>query len=381
MRAKPLLYAGAFYALGLITGYLSGSGALRPPAPAHQRQPVPQPRASPTPPVKRALEPVPIPAPKLGAVVFEARKTALLKLKKSDAGVDYDTAQTDWIRPLANEPFATPRQQSETFDLNAPAIPPMPTGVYRIILKNGNHPQRIRDFVLVQEIELTNTRGTSLSLPSSLARDFIGVPGVIHGLQPGDAPVGFFCGLHVNIQENRGCMLMAFRSLKEEKVRYADLQPRPDTCWPISNLYLENPARLEFDCSLNHADYRVTLETVDGRVTVLPRFIMPETEQQRTDMLERMKALIRTQAMESGSASSDLPAGYDPGFKNLPPEEMPNFRNIASMEQFQRYLERISINGTKRIEIGAQVSVRRPRGQVWEFQLEPTYAPPRSFRR
>ena len=462
MKQSPLRYAAGFYALGLITGWLIGSGALRPPTPVRLSG---SQAVSPTPaPVRPAIPsvfptPTPTPAPRSSVAVFKGglvcegaegvvplarwrvclggsalalragvppsvelppdpdfprpvalsitvagwksadvslpaadpqgrrilkritliRETAPLRLKCAATGVDYDTLEADWLHPLAGQPCARPLHDRETFPLDSP-LPEsreplvLPTGCYRLVLKSKRAPERIRDFVLAPEVQLQaggSIRNSTLPLPPSLAGRLIGIAGTIPAAEPNDPPVGAFCGLDINLKENRGSMLVAFHPLKEQSIGYAEMQPRPDNCWPISNLFLENPGRLEFDCPLNHADYRVILENVDGRITVQTHLVLPENEQQRADLLARMLELIRVQSLQSGSSVMAVPAGFDPNFSNARMEDLPNYKNLASPSEFRRHLDRLALSASKPIALATRIAVHHPANRPWEFGAEP----------
>ena len=384
MKSKPLLYAAGFNGLGLLAGLLIGSGVLwRSPSPkSPPTVALPQKTPPPSAPENGKSAPPQAPAEESGtaSTVHEPppRKTAELQLHEPPGGSDYDTVELRWVRPLEDEPLASPRVSSEPIALEnidgksaTPQKIRLPTGVYELDLENRKYAERIHECVFVSELNLREGPPEAIALPPSLSRDYAGIGGIVSGQKAGEPPVGFFCGLRLNLKENSGCFLISFQELKEKTVfSYGNLKPRPDTAWPVSNLYLENAGRLSFDCNLNHADYRVTVDAADARVFMVPRYVAPENKEEQENLLDRMKALIAEQVRVRDHGSPSIPAGFDAQFAQRPLEEMPNFKNLNSPEQYQRYLARIAMHPPHAVEIGESVSLTfSPDGQ-WTPQIK-----------
>ncbi len=298
------------------------------------------------------------------------REMITLALTMPPGGTDYDTAEVIWIRSLEEEPSAQPPRESPIIPLDFAGtkhLAPLPTGIYRCTLKSRSG-ARIRDFALSASLVLrAKATPTVLSLPPSLSRTYIGWAGsTIDPRQPGD-PTGFFCGVHLDLRKNTGEVSLAFLPLhREQSLRYGDLKPRPDTVWPISNLFLEDPVSLAFDCPLSHADYRMVLLAADGRVTLLPELILPEDERQQSELLGRMRTLIQVQARNAAKN----PDWFDPRYVQLPAQQLPNNENLASRDQFARHLAKLSRTPVKSIDLGSQVTVHRSGRDLWEVQVE-----------
>jgi hypothetical protein len=293
-------------------------------------------------------------------------------LRIPPGGSDYDFAEFSWRGPLADQPLATPPAEPPQFALDFPREKEiaLPTGRYRLVIRSRT-PDRVRDFGLHPGV--TAGAGTpEIALPVSLSRSYTGLAGHTPDPQDGKYPIGFFCGFSIDVRSNRGTALLAFESLRRvQTVTYATLRPRPDTVWPVSNLYLADPAHLTFDCPLSHADHRITLDLADGRATVLPEIILPEDPRRTREALERMRKLIRAQAAETARRR----AWFDPRYVDLPVARLPNQENLESEQRYARHLARIAASPARPIEVGAQVSVRHGRDGAWSVQVGPAVAP------
>jgi len=173
--------------------------------------------------------------------------------------------------------------------------------------------------------------------------------------------------INLNLRKNTGDLLLAFRSLQsEQSVRYSDLKPRPDTVWPISNVFLQDPVSLAFDCPLSHVDYRMIIYAADGRFTVLPELVLPEDEGQQKELLGRMRALIQLQARKA----AERPDFFDPRYTRLPVQQLPNYENLLSITNFARHLTRLSHAPTTPIDLGSQITVRQAGPSSWDVHVD-----------
>jgi hypothetical protein len=304
------------------------------------------------------------------------RKLADLALSMPAAGTDYETAEVVWVHSLEEEPLALPlgRNTFIPLDFKGAKRLVLPTGVYRCTLK-GRNVARVRDFDLITALVLhaRGERSAVVSLPPSLSRTFVGFAGSAVDPQSPDGPTGFFCGIDLNLRKNTGDLLLSFLPLQREQVlQYPDLKPRPDTVWPISNLFLEDPVSLAFDCPLSHADYRMVIHAADGRVTLLPELIVPDDERQQNELLNRMRALIQAQARNAAGK----PDRFDPHYLHLPMQQLPNYENLVSRDHFARHLTRLARTAVKPIELGAEVTVRQDGQQLWEVHVGSLYGEP-----
>ena len=305
------------------------------------------------------------------------REMAGLCLSMPSGGTDYDTAEISWVRPLGEEPLATPPKHGQSVSLNfktAGSCISLPTGIYKLTLKSRT-PARIREFVLAPELALRHrgehpeSSAASISLPPSLSRTYTGFGGSSMTPQSAEGPTGIFCGININVKDGSGDFILVFQPMnREQTLRYGALKPRPDTVWPISNLFLEDPVRLAFDCPLSHADHRMTISAADGRITLVPTYIAPENDRQQSDMFDRMRALIQVQARTAGQK----PAWFDPRYLNLPAEQLPNFANVLSRERFAWHLSRIARNPVQPFELGSRVTVRQSGEGAWDVQVGKT---------
>ena len=302
------------------------------------------------------------------------RQMAGLCLNMPNGGTDYDSAEITWVRSLDEEPRATPPKHGQSVLLNfktAGSCVSLPTGIYKLTLKSRT-PARIREFVLAPELALRQrgehpeSPSVSISLPPSLSRTYTGFGGASMTPQSAEGPTGIVCGLNINVRDSSGDFILVFQPLdREQTLRYGTLKPRPDTIWPITNLFLEDPVRLAFDCPLSHADHRMTIFAADGRISLVPTFIAPENDRQQSDMFDRMRALIQAQVRTAGQKS----AWFDPRYLNLPAEQLPNFANLLSRERFAWHLSRIARNPVKPFELGSRVTVRLIGGGMWDVQV------------
>ena len=309
------------------------------------------------------------PATENNSAATHLQTPATLRLTMPEGGTDYDLLEAAWVRPLPDEPSATApaRIFSVSLDSNSPPHSlTLPTGSYRLTVKSRT-PQRVRDFVLNPALAI-RPADNAVSLPPSLCRTYVGFAGT--ATDPNDGVTGLLCGLNISLQQNTGQLVMAFPPLKGGQTwRYATLRPRPDTVWPVGNLFLEDPGHLSFDCPLSYVDHRVLLLAADGLVTLLPEVIAPEDQRQQTDMLARMKLLLPAQARRS----KQQPEAFDPRYLGLRIEELPNYQNLSSREQYARHLARLAKIVTRPIELGAQLNVRGESSHGWEVQVTRIY--------
>ena len=405
MKYRALFYAAGFYLLGLITGFLIGSGALRPARQARQSSTAPMPAQETSAP---ARSPKPtgsssVPETHAGATTKPQDETAVLRFSIPSTGTDYDTIETAWIRPLSapdqrRDAAATLMPGGPSFQSGS-GLPPLqdagattklpppsgpllvrtvlgsqpapsltlPTGVYRITLKSLSDQERIRPCVLVPALELrAEIPCPPVPVPPSLSGDYVGFGGIVPALEPHGTPIGFFCGITLDIQANSGRLLVAFQTLSGTTVRFPKLKPRPDTSWPISNVYLEDSARVAFDCAMNHADFRVTIDASDGRTTMVPRFMAPESGEARVELLTRMRALMKEQLRASQAAPED----FDSAFRGIKAEELPTYKKLETLEQFEKHLARMELGATATIEIGSELSMKRTADGHWKATVK-----------
>jgi hypothetical protein len=306
------------------------------------------------------------------------RETARISLAMPASGTDYDTLAIEWLQPLDGEPRATPPSQPQVVPLTfkrSKICEPLPTGFYRLVLQSRT-PERIADFVLIPSLVLRATASQSpppsFSLPPSISRSYTGLADSAPDPQDDEYPVGFFCGVNIDVRRNSGEAILAFQSLRREQtLRYTSLRPRPDTVWPVTNLYLADPAHLTFDCPLSHADHRLTLDLADGRATLLAEVLMPDDRDRMREMLERMVSLIQSQAHDS----LKHPERFDPRYLKLPVNQLPNYDSLLSLDKYARHLTRIAQSPLRQIEIGAQIVVRHNGRSGWSVNVVPQAGP------
>lgn len=299
------------------------------------------------------------PAPRTPPVLIRASAPVVLRMP--DGGSDYDLVEfgpLDGGSPAA-EPLIFP------LDFEREKTVAVPVGRHRVVIKSRT-PDRIRDFVLNPALA-AGTGAPEIALPPTLSRDYTGLAD--QTTDPQDGPIGFFCGFSIDVRGNRGTAILAFEPLQRARtLRYTDLHPRPDTVWPVTNLFLADPAHLTFDCPLSHADHRVTLDLADGRATVLAELVAPEDPQRIAEARERMRKLILAQARDVAGHR----AWFDPRFVDLPPAKLPNAESLESDELYARHLARIAGSPPRLIEVGAQVSVGHRRDGAWSVKVSPS---------
>ncbi len=307
------------------------------------------------------------------------REMACLDLTMPVVGTDYDMAEVIWLRALDEEPLALPLGRSSFVPLDfhdTKRLAPLPTGIYRCTLKSQDG-ARIREFDLSPELALHARKDPSapmvVTLPPSLSRTYVGFAGSAAESGQAGGSTGFFCGINLKLRKNTGELLLAFRPLlREQSVRYSDLKPRPDTVWPISNLFLQDPVSLSFDCPLSHGDYRVVFRAADGQFTAQPELVLPEDGLQKKELFGRMRALIQVQA-RNAAANPDL---FDARYARLPVQQLPNYENLLSFDHFARHLGRLSRIPAKPIELGSQITVRQAGQSSWDVHVDSIYGEP-----
>jgi len=311
--------------------------------------------------------------PEIQEPIQLSRERAAFALAMPSVGTDYDLAEFTWLRPLEEEPLAVPLGGPVSIPLDFSEIKrlaPLPTGLYRCTLK-GRGGAHIRNFDVRPSVALRMAADPSnaniVSLPPTLSRTYIGFAGSAADPDRSGGSIGFFCGVRLDLRKNFGEVLLAFRPLESDQtLRYTDLKPRPDTVWPTSNLFLQDPVSLSFDCPLSYADHRLMLQAADGRFTLLPELVLPEDAQQRLALLDRLRALIRTQARRAAAKPGD----FDPRYAQLPLEQLPNYENLLSPNHFARHLERISRTRMTTTELGSQITVRQAGAGSWKAHVD-----------
>ena len=370
MRSRTLWLAAGFYGAGLILGGLLGREA----ASLHDfhRQLALAPRLPPQPGSKPAKQPVAIAQPAL-----EVRESATLCLAMPAGGTEYSTLEAAWLRPLDGEsgPAETPQVRSIPLQFEGvKRLTGLQDGIYKLTLK-GKFPERIRDCVLAPDLAVrSRDRGSaspppSVCLPERLAGAYIGYAGIAAEPKPGESPVGTFCGIAIDLEGNRGELMVSFEPIERDRTfLHRDLRPRPDGVWPIGNLFLESPSRLAFDCPLNHGDYRCFLDRTDGHITFHARIVPPETDSQRAELLTRMRLLIRNQVR----ASAQAPGWYEPRFLNQPAERLPAYEKLSSPDRFEQYLTKMALIPDTKVELGGRITANHPSGEgLWRIRVLP----------
>jgi hypothetical protein len=290
---------------------------------------------------------------------------------------DYDTLDVEWLHPLSDEPLATGPGGKQTVRL---PLPPggqtlkLPTGTYRLTLKSrGSH--RIRDFVLASAVDLRasssgggaeTNNGISLPLPPSLSGEYIGFAGYVEPRES-DPPIGIFCGLRVDLRTNSGELFAAFLPVNQAKnLHFADLKPQQDTIWPLSNLYLEDPARLAFDCPISYVDHRVELDFGDGRAVVTPRVLIPEGDREQRKMWSRMQALLEAQVRD-GARRRQL---FDPSFSDTSFRRLPAFPILETFDRYASHLATLAATPVSTFELGTVARIRLLGNGDWKAETE-----------
>ncbi|HEV7401640.1 MAG TPA: hypothetical protein VGO11_01890, partial [Chthoniobacteraceae bacterium] len=246
----------------------SGSREKAPRAAEIQASPVSKPPPSTLPPV------APLPP-----MLVEPR-LATLSFHIPPEGTDYDSAELEWLKPLEGE--SAPAAPPAGFAIPLTGIMPscqMLSGYYRLTFKNIAL-KRVGDFVAAAALPVRADTPGVFPVPGTMSRRYVGYVGARRG-PPGEAPVAVFCAAQVDVRGGTGEFLLCFDEPKVPlDLDYAGLHPRPDNAWPITNVFLEDAARLSFDCPLSHVDHRVVIDRSDGLTTMLALPVPPEDDRQ-----------------------------------------------------------------------------------------------------
>lgn len=320
---------------------------------------------------------IPAPDAKGRAVISDpitlTRATAGLRLARTPGGCDYATAELVWKRQLDDEPTATPPAEPLRRALATDSVlawDGIPTGIYSLVLK-GSEPRRVVDFVLDPELAISSSaRGGSgivaRALPPSLSGCYITyVP--TRELAGGSlAATASFYGVRLDIAKGSGEVMAALSPVGEgREITVQQLKPRPDTLWPLSNLILREPARVEFDCPLFFVDYHLTLETADAMITLKGEFIPPEDTRSQAELFSRMK-LLRQRQIEMAATNAGR---FEPGSVGPDYQRLPFFSVLATPEVFGEHLRDRSHHVHSSLDMGRSVIMSRGTSGNWEARL------------
>lgn len=284
-----------------------------------------------------------------------SRSTTALKLVLPKGGVDYDSAQLTWVSPLEEEPAATPPPNPARLELSqdsSPVFENIPTGIYSLSLRS-KHASRVKDFVVDSSVRCGSSTAAAMPLtcivPAALPARLIGFAGLAPDPSKKNPAAGMFCRVDIDVRANAGTLAMAMRPLATaQAIRFADVKPRPDTVWPVSNIVLVDPTRVEFDCPFSHADHHFVLIAADGLITLKGEMLPVEDASLRDEMFGRMRTLIQEQARFAGQNR----AAFDPAYAGLQAQQLPNFAELSSPQEFAAHLRRLSRSALTAIELG-----------------------------
>jgi hypothetical protein len=296
-------------------------------------------------------------------VLVEPRQ-ATLSFHTPSEGTDYDSAELEWVKPLEGE--------------SAPAAPPpavalpltekplsclLLSGYYRLSLKSIT-PARVGDFIAAAALPVRADAPGTFPLPGTMSRRYVGYIGARRG-PPGEAPVAVFCAVQVKVRDGTGEFVLVFDEPKASvELEYASLRPRPDNAWPITNVFLEDPARLSFDCPLSHVDHRVVIDRSDGWTTMLARPVPPEDDRQLAALLQRMRDLLKAQA-RTAAANPDR---FDARYRGMTAERLPNSEHFRTLESFGTYVKRVTGGPPQTVELGDRLRVLKSGADGWQVQ-------------
>lgn len=311
----------------------------------------------------------------VGQPIRLRRSVTSLTLRMPEGGSDYDEASLVWVGTLEGEPAATPPDVPLGVRLEikgSHVLDVVPTGVYSLVLRSG-HVGRVKEFVIDPAVQCVAKKGADAfrlySIPPSLSRKWVSFAAVAPDGGRKGPTAGMFCRLNIDIRANGGDMAMAMQPLVTgQTLHFADLKPRPDTVWPVSNVLLIDPTRVEFDCPFSHADHHFVLTSADGFVTLKGEMLSVENPAMRDEMFERMKTLIQKQALFGGQNRSF----FDPAYAGLTAQQLPNFAELASPQEFAGHLRRISRSPLTAIELGESVVVGKTSDGSWHVKAKTT---------
>jgi hypothetical protein len=357
MLKRGLVVAGGVVLMALVIARAwmqqpSGGREAAPPASRVQARP----RALP------ALSATPLLAPPL---LVEPRHTTL-SFRISPEGTDYDSAEFEWLKPLEGE--STPAAPPTGFAIPLTGISPscpILSGYYRLTLKNialG----RVADFIAAAALPVRADNLGAFPLPETMSRRYVGYVGARRG-PPGEAPVAVFCAAQVDVRRGTGEFLLVFDEPKPPlELDYASLRPRPDNAWPITNVFLEDAARLSFDCPLSHVDHRVVIDRSDGFTTMVALPVPPEDDRQLAALLQRMRDLLKAQARTAAAN----PARFDARYRGMAAERLPNYEHLRTLETFRTYVKRVTSGPPQTVEVGDRLRVVKGGVDGWLVKAE-----------
>ncbi len=171
-------------------------------------------------------------------MVIMKRATAVLPLELAKNRCDYDAVTAVWVRPLPDQPSATPPAGGSIRQKIGADLEGVGTGVYHLQL-DSKTPESFHPLDL-GEIQLTSQGTAPIKLPPSIAGDYWGM--VSHS-----PTVGFFLLLHIgeklSVVETRLLELP-----RANKVYHAtDVRPFIGDIWNVTaTAILEKPTALRF---------------------------------------------------------------------------------------------------------------------------------------
>jgi hypothetical protein len=299
------------------------------------------------------------------------RSVSSFRLEMPAAGCDYAAVELVWKAPHNEEPSATPPATplSRTLSFRGEQLwEAIPTGTYKLVLKGAN-PRTVPDFCLDDDLRITKPGrggdGLTRVLPPTLSGSYITyVPD--HQSSSGREVNASFYGVRLDMAKGTGEVLAAISPIREgAEITLRHLKPRPDTLWPVSNLVLREPVRCEFDCPLFFVDYRLTLSTADGVITIKGEFIPPEDPRSQADLLARMRLLCRQQMQRAFTDATP----FAPGSVSSDYQRLPYFSVLANPDVFGQHLRDRRHHVHDLLELGTSVVMTRGNGGAWEARL------------
>lgn len=307
------------------------------------------------------------PAPSIASTPAKAaipQTNATLTFQVPPEGTDYDSVEFALVKPLEDETPGAMELKEAVMPATKDTTFTLPTGYYRVTLKSST-PARVRDFVAASALPVRPGKApASFPLPGSMSRKYVGYVGARRG-PPGETPVAVFCAVQVEIRSGTGEILIVFDEPKAPlEMDYAAMKPRPDNAWPISNVFLEDPARLSFDCALSHVDHRVVIDRSDGVTTLLALPVPPEDDRQLGALLQRMRDLLKAQAKTAAAK----PERFNARYRGLAAERLPNNEHMKTLETFRAYVNRVTSGQPQSVAMGDRLRILKSGSDGWEVK-------------
>jgi hypothetical protein len=92
--------------------------------------------------------------------------------------------------------------------------------------------------------------------------------------------------------------------------------------------------------------------------------IPPEDDRQLAALLQRMRDLLKTQAKTAAAK----PDRFDPRYRGLPTDRLPNSEHLRTLETFGAYIKRVTSGPPQTVEMGDRLRVLKGGADGWQVK-------------